>query len=303
MRNIDLSSEMSKYVKFDGSLSERDNRGILKTFSGMVKLLYPDGNYTEEDAIEIIDFAAEARKRVKDQLYIIDETFRAEPAKFQYTRLSTGKLVKIETLENISYPREEEDGPEVTDSTPAETGSESSKPAEEKVRRPRIQPPVSKIVNVRQNQTGVSYKSLFGDYLRGAHTIKIVDPYLTWDYQKFNLMEFIQTVYDCATAKDGLKIHLSTKNDTESASADVEFFTELASELETLYGIDFTFDFHAKHDRSIQVDNDWYIVPGRGLDIFEKIDSKFSMRKIRDQYKPCREFSITYNLCPEELKN
>lgn len=303
MRNIDLSSEMSKYVRFDGSLSERDNRGILKTFSGMVKLLYPDGNYTEEDAIEIINFAAEARKRVKDQLYIIDETFRAEPAKFQYTRLSTGELVKIEALENISYPREEEDEPEVTDSTTAETGIESSKPSKEKVRRPRIHPPVSKIVNIRQNQTGVSYKSLFGDYFRGAHTIKIVDPYLTWDYQKFNLMEFIQTVYDCATEKDGLKIHLSTKNETESASADMEFFTELASELESIYGIEFTFDFYAKHDRSIQIDNDWYIVPGRGLDIFEKIDSKFSMRKIRDQYKPCREFSITYNPCPEEMKS
>ena len=304
MRNIDLSSEMSKYVKFDGSLSERDNRGILKTFSGMIKLLYPDGNYTEEDAIEIINFAAEARKRVKDQLYIVDETFRAEPAKFQYTRLSTGELVKIETLENISYPREEEDDePAVSTSATTGTDTTATKPAEDKPKRPRIHPPVSKIVNVRQNQTGVSYKSLFGDYFRGAHTVKVVDPYLTWDYQKFNLMEFIQTVYDCATTKEGLKIHLSTKNDTESASADMEFFTELASELESIYGIEFTFDFHAKHDRSIQVDNDWFIVPGRGLDIFEKIDTKFSMRKIRDQYKPCLEFSITYNPCPEELKD
>lgn len=150
MRNIDLSSDMSKYVKFDGSLSERDNRAILKTFSGMIKLLYPDGNYTEADAIEIIDFAAEARKRVKDQLYIIDETFCAEPAKFQYTRISTGELIKIEALENISNPKEEDDDEhEITASAPAETGSEPSKLTEEKVRRPRIHPPVSKIVNVR----------------------------------------------------------------------------------------------------------------------------------------------------------
>lgn len=304
MRNIDLSSEMSKYVKFDGSLSERDNRGILKTFSGMIKLLYPDGNYTEEDAIEIINFAAEARKRVKDQLYIIDETFRAEPAKFQYTRLSTGEIVKIETLENISNPKDEEEetpSEATTETSAAEKSTESS--SEERIRRPRIHTPVSKIVNIRQNQTGVSYKSLFGDYLRGAHTIKIVDPYLIWDYQKYNLMEFIQTAFDCANVKEGLAIHLSTKNETETAPADVEFFSELTSELESLYGIVFTFDFHAKHDRSIQIDNDWFIVPGRGLDIFEKIDSKFSMRKIRDEYKPCREFSITYNPCPEELKD
>ena len=31
-----------------------------------------------------LNFAAEGRKRVKDQLYVIDETFMAEPAKFKY---------------------------------------------------------------------------------------------------------------------------------------------------------------------------------------------------------------------------
>lgn len=101
MRNIDLSGELTKYVKFDGSLSERDNRAILKTFSGMIKLLYPDGNYTEDEALEVINFAAECRKRVKDQLYIIDETFRLEPTKFKYTVLNTGERVSVETLENI----------------------------------------------------------------------------------------------------------------------------------------------------------------------------------------------------------
>ena len=80
MRNLDLSAQMNKYVKFSGTLSERDHLAIRKTFSGMIKLLYPDGNYTDEEALEIIEFAAEGRKRVKDQLYLIDETFKAEPA-------------------------------------------------------------------------------------------------------------------------------------------------------------------------------------------------------------------------------
>ena len=68
----------------------------------MVKLLYPDGNMTKEEAFEIIDFAAECRKRVKDQLYLIDETFKTEPALFKYINLKTGEEIAVETLERIN---------------------------------------------------------------------------------------------------------------------------------------------------------------------------------------------------------
>ena len=80
LRNRDLTSMLKDYALFDGSLSERDSLAIPKTFSGMVKLLYPDGKMTDKEAYELVDFAAESRKRVKDQLYVIDETFKAEPA-------------------------------------------------------------------------------------------------------------------------------------------------------------------------------------------------------------------------------
>ena len=310
LRNYDLTSELSKYAKFDGSLSQRDMKAISKTFSGLLKLLYPDGVFTEEDAIEIVNFAAESRKRVKDQLYLIDETFRAEPAVFKYVRKATSETVVIETLEEISNPRTSTGLPESTGGNLAasssnttedvQTDSSSSAPAQE------VKPtslPVSKVVNIRENQTGVSYTSLFKDYLRGAHTIRIVDPYLTWDYQKFNLMEFLQTVYDCAEEKDEIKVHLSTKNETDTALADIEFYDDLAAEMASIYGIEFTYDFHADHDRSLQIDNDWFITLGRGLDIFQKVEGKFSMRKIRDEYKPCRECTMTFNLCPEDKKH
>jgi ATP-dependent Lon protease len=102
LRNKDLTSLLKDYAKFDPSLSERDHLAIRKTFSGMLKILYPDGNITSEEAFELVDFAAESRKRVKDQLYIIDETFRAEPASFKYLNLKNGNEVFVETLENIS---------------------------------------------------------------------------------------------------------------------------------------------------------------------------------------------------------
>lgn len=72
---------------------------------------------TEEEAIELIEFAAEGRKRVKDQLYVIDETFKAEPAVFKYINLKTGNEVQVETLERISNP---------SISNPAEENSDTS---------------------------------------------------------------------------------------------------------------------------------------------------------------------------------
>lgn len=101
MRNTDLTGLLKNYAQFDGSLSERDHLAIRKTFSGMVKLLYPDQNFTEEEAFELIEFAAECRKRVKDQLYVIDETFTAEPAKFEYINVKTGEKHLVKTLEQI----------------------------------------------------------------------------------------------------------------------------------------------------------------------------------------------------------
>src|SRR5574344_1017987 len=102
LRNKDITSLLKDYASFDPSLSERDHLAIRKTFSGMVKLIYPDGNITSEVAFELDDFAAGSRKRVKDQLYIIDETFRAELASVKYINLKTGAEYAVETLEMVS---------------------------------------------------------------------------------------------------------------------------------------------------------------------------------------------------------
>lgn len=51
MRNLDLTSKLNEYAQFDSSLSERDHLAIRKTFSGLIKLIYPDGNMTKEEAI------------------------------------------------------------------------------------------------------------------------------------------------------------------------------------------------------------------------------------------------------------
>ncbi len=286
LRNDDRTALLNDYAKFDGSLSERDHLAIRKTFSGMMKLIYPDGKITDEEAKEIIDFAAEGRKRVKDQLYIIDSTFCAEPAKFEYVWLKTGETVKVETLENIEHKpinKDAEDNDKEENLELKHSGS-----------RPRIKPLVAKTISIRENQGGVTYKDLFGDYLRTATEIHITDPFIRLPYQIDNLVDFIQMVKDVSTIQDTVRIHLSTQNDDDEKVAEmIDSFNDLADELLPM-GIEFTYDFKADHDRFIKTNTGWTIALGRGLDIYEKF-SRFSLSRCSQKNRRCKAFNVSIN--------
>lgn len=287
LRNDDRTALLNDYAKFDGSLSERDHLAIRKTFSGMMKLIYPDGNITDEEAKELIDFAAEGRKRVKDQLYIIDSTFCAEPAKFQYTWLKSGEAVKVETLENIENKQ--------TNTEETDEENEVKQKAKTPGSRPHIKPLVAKTISIRENQGGVTYKGLFGDYLRTAKEINVTDPFIRQPYQIDNLVDFIQMVKDVSTVQDTVRIHLSTQNDDDEKVAEViDSFNDLADELLPI-GIEFTFDFKAEHDRFIQTDTGWTIALGRGLDIYEKF-GRFSLSRCNQRNRRCKAFNVSINL-------
>ena len=290
LRNDDRTALLKDYAKFDGSLSERDHLAIRKTFSGMMKLIYPDGNMTEEEAKELIDFAAEGRKRVKDQLYIIDSTFCAEPAKFQYTWLKSGETVKVETLESLEH-QQAQMVDEMDDEVEEEQENQEVKRSGF---RPRIPKLMAKTISIRENQGGVTYKDLFGEYLRTAKEINVTDPFIRQPYQIDNLVDFIQMVKDVSTVQDTVKIHLSTQNDDDEKVAEViDSFNHLADELSPM-GIEFTFDFKADHDRFIQTDTGWTIALGRGLDIYEKF-GRFSLSRCNQRNRRCKAFNVSIN--------
>lgn len=290
LRNDDRTALLKDYAKFDGSLSERDHLAIRKTFSGMMKLIYPDGNMTEEEAKELIDFAAEGRKRVKDQLYIIDSTFCAEPAKFQYTWLKSGETVKVETLESLEH-QQVQMVDEMDDEVEEEQENQEVKRSGS---RPRIPKLMAKTISIRENQGGVTYKDLFGDYLRTAKEINVTDPFIRQPYQIDNLVDFIQMVKDVSMVQDTVKIHLSTQNDDDEKVAEViDSFNDLADELSPM-DIEFTFDFKAEHDRFIQTDTGWTIALGRGLDIYEKF-GRFSLSRCNQRNRRCKAFNVSIN--------
>lgn len=303
LRNNDLTGLLKEYAKFDGSLSERDHLAIRKTFSGMVKLLYPDGKMTDKEACELIDFAAECRKRVKDQLYLIDETFRAEPAKFIYIRKTDGAEIHVETLENINYAqstdrdaaqnfvteaekKESMDAPQDNTSTVPQDGTETVKK-----NRPRIPVLQEKNLSFRLGQTGVTYQSLFADYLKDATEITIEDPFIRTSWQIKNLMEFMTMLIDTRNV-DELKVHLITNEEESKIPELIDKLDDIKDDM-IEYGIEFDYKFRDFHDRCIKTDNGWVISLGRGLDIYEKY-SPYSVAAVRPGKRKCKEFMVTY---------
>src|SRR5699024_516063 len=102
LRKEDYMKSYAPYFDLSDSITTRDKTGIEKTFSGLVKVIYPHGEFNEEEGKELLDFAIECRKRVKDQLRKMDETFNDDIIKFQY-ETTDGKVHKTETLEVVEY--------------------------------------------------------------------------------------------------------------------------------------------------------------------------------------------------------
>lgn len=68
MRKRSFADSIDRYFKLGNNLNQRDTIAVRKTVSGMVKLIYPNGEYTKKDIEEILQYALEGRRRVKEQL-------------------------------------------------------------------------------------------------------------------------------------------------------------------------------------------------------------------------------------------
>lgn len=68
LRKEQYGDALDKFFKLGKNLNQRDTIAVRKMVGGLVKLIYPDGIYSKEDIEEIIRFALEMRRRVKEQL-------------------------------------------------------------------------------------------------------------------------------------------------------------------------------------------------------------------------------------------
>lgn len=68
LRKEQFSDALDMYFKLGRNLNQRDTIAVRRIVSGLVKLIYPDGVFTKDELEEILRFALEMRRRVKEQL-------------------------------------------------------------------------------------------------------------------------------------------------------------------------------------------------------------------------------------------
>ena len=68
MRKRSFADSIDKYFKLGNNLNQRDVIAVRKTSSGLLKLLFPHGEFEKEDVRKCLEYALQVRRRVKEQL-------------------------------------------------------------------------------------------------------------------------------------------------------------------------------------------------------------------------------------------
>ena len=291
-RNFDYSHLYTSKFQLSEKISTRDRDAINKTFSGLIKIIYPNQDPSLEEMEEILAFAIEGRKRVKDQLMRIDQTY--SEVRFSYSD-PEGVEKSVRTLEeelhpNVYYLDGREDGASDTEPNPLPT---NPPPA---IDDTGIGPKEGHVV-IKENQRGIDFDSLFGPYVKGAKKIVLTDPYIRLFHQARNCMEFIETVARVKTESENVEIELITCEDEFNNEQQVDFLSQMQRNC-LPSGILFSWEFEsgAIHARHIVTDTGWKILLDRGLDVFQRyeMNDAFSLTNRVQKHRACKPFEVTY---------
>ena len=228
-----LRSDISyrDYVKTNMELQNcddmRDSKAVEAGTTGLLKILFPDQDPTEEEFyIYCANPALELRQRVRDELCKLDReyvpvTFTSKiPDDFQrghrLVSYSDPNLISLSSL-----LQSEPEPPAVADKEEAEVLRYFGATEEPLASKETTSELTTKNVHIREGETGYSYQNLFGPYLKGAKKIYVVDPYVRLEYQIRNFIVFAGVI-DTAAGQVELslpllpKMHIKKKSKSKS---------------------------------------------------------------------------------------
>ncbi len=292
LRSHDFSDRYATLFTLSSDISTRDRDGIHKTFSGLMKILFPHGEATPEEVEELLKFAIEGRKRVKDQLLRIDSTYAG--VRFSYLGKS-GNQKDVSTLEEDEYAGSYHKVV-ATESMPESVGTDDSPVADRPIQAE--QELGEKHIVWQENQRGLTFDKLFGPYLKGARQITITDPYIRMFHQIRNVMELMETLAKLKPDEDEVLAHLITIEDDFKGEQQKESLQRIADACSAV-GIRFTWEFDASgtiHARHIVTDHGWKILLDRGLDVFQRyeMNDAFGFANRLQQHRQCKAFEATF---------
>lgn len=309
-RTEDFTGAYKAHFEIKSEVSTRDQTGFEKTFSGLMKIIHPTGKATPEEIEELLSFSMECRRRVREHILRIDDTFKRND--FIYAGLKNGETKTVLTPEEIQYPQFAGPKPKVTDEPTAGKGLDTKNSDDSAGVNPSGQsttnkPNVASVkvddvpqqghIVVPENTKGWSYRRLFAKHLKGAKVININDPYVRASFQVRNLMELIQVIYEMVPDGEEVTINLKTQSDPDSCVKQDENLTQLKASLEGSrvsfnWVLDSSPNFHA---RSITTDTGWKITIDRGIDIFQKYETGgFSLPQAIQEARLTRGAEISY---------
>ena len=232
-----------------------------------MKIIHPDGKAPPEEIAELLEFAMECRRRVREQILRIDDTFKAN--EFTYRPLAGGEAEPVAAAVSEA------------------SGAPSATTVQLK----------EKHLVVPENAKGWSYRRLFADYLQGCSGIIIRDPYIRAFHQVRNLAEFLRMVNEITPVGDEVAVHLITGADQETMEKQVENLGQVQDSFAGTstpfrWEIDASPHFHA---RSITTDHGWKITLDRGLDLFQWFEfSPFNAAAVMQEARMVKGCEISY---------
>ncbi|MBP6421394.1 MAG: BREX system Lon protease-like protein BrxL [Propionivibrio sp.] len=300
--------EVTKRIRLGKSIEGRDEKGVKKTVCAFLKILHPSGTPTDEEFEEYVAYAIECRRRVKEQM-----NKRKPDDEFARINLS---YFKASGEEVVVYCPESKDATATQEPARRRLNELEAPPAQVAVVAPSTQAPAASenalapapatpsptdtdtVVaelkdmhfTILYGDSGHSYESILGPYLRGAKSVVIEDPYIRLQHQIQNFVRFCETILKTASVK---KISLITGYDDNTQLADIgEKLEELK---QSLLELDVELEVKLNpnmHDREIRLDNGWVIKIGRGLDFYQKPGSWFEVGANDLSLRKCLETKV-----------
>ena len=297
--NSSFSNILSTKMKLGPKAEGRDDLAIQKTTMALLKIIHPDANPTDEEFEEILEYAIEGRRRVKEQMDKMKEDDEFSSVDLSYFT-SEGKEVVVycpeskkvlqDATSNVNSVTQIENKHEIKLDNSVLSVESKGYRSDEVLQNQELN---EKHIKIHYGDIGYSFDDVFKDYLIGAEDVTIQDPYIRQKHQVSNFLKLAELLVKIGDCKN---IHLVTSSDDSEQERENKYaFEQIA---DSLYenDIKFTFEFlETIHDRQIKTSNGWRIVMGRGLDYFQSLAGNYLQIGVNDQsLRPCLETGFDF---------